>query len=342
MTEQLKILILEDSPDDVNLVERELKRAGIDFTTTVVSKRLEFENALSQVRPDVILSDHSLPSFNSIEALKLYQSLQPQLNLIAPFILVTGSVSEEFAVQCIIEGADDYILKDRLKRLPTSIKNAVEKNRIEFERQKYFNEVIANEAMLRQAERLAHLGSWESDLVTGVDKWSDESFRLYGYEPGEVKPGFELFINHVHPEDVESVKKDLANALLNQSTFERKYRVLSKNNDVIYVNAKLVIERDSDQKPIKLNGFVLDISEETKYIQKIEEQNNKLKEIAWMQSHGVRAPLARIMGLINIINTSPPADIDVNELLNHVLDSVNELDSLVRAVVKKAEELRDK
>lgn len=341
MTKQLKILILEDSLDDVNLVERELRRAAIEYSSTVVSKKVEFENALSEVKPDVILSDHSLPSFNSLEALRLYKSLQPKLNLIAPFILVTGSVSEEFAVQCIIEGADDYILKDRLKRLPSSIKNAVEKSRIDFERQKYFDEVVANEAMLRQAEQLAHLGSWESDLVRGEDKWSDEIFRLYGYEPGEVGPAFELFISHVHPEDAESLRKDLANAMLNLPAFERKYRVLDRNKNVIYINSKLVISRDEEMKPIKLNGFILDITEQTKYIQKIEEQNNKLREIAWMQSHGVRAPLARIMGLINIINAGPPNGIELNQLLNYVLDSVNELDVLVRAVVKKSEELRD-
>src|SRR5688500_1041222 len=126
MSDKLKILLLEDSLDDVNLLERELMRAGLNFVSTVVSKMGEFENALSAVRHDVILSDHSLPHFNSLEALKIYKSVRCELQLKAPFILVTGSVSEEFAVQCMIEGADDYVIKDSLKRLPFSI-NAVKK-----------------------------------------------------------------------------------------------------------------------------------------------------------------------------------------------------------------------
>src|SRR5690606_14845924 len=120
MEKFLKILILEDSQDDADMIQRELKKAGILFKATVVNKRQDFEDALQQIQPDVILSDHSLPQFNSIEALKLYKQYKDALNLSAPFILITGSVSEEFSVQCIKGGADDYILKDRLKRLPAS------------------------------------------------------------------------------------------------------------------------------------------------------------------------------------------------------------------------------
>ena len=72
MNGTLRILILEDSPDDLDLVERELKRGGIEFTSTVVKRKEEYERALKEFRPDVILSDHSLPSFNSEEALNIF------------------------------------------------------------------------------------------------------------------------------------------------------------------------------------------------------------------------------------------------------------------------------
>ncbi len=159
MDSPLKILILEDSPDDVELIERELKRGGIIFHSSIVDEKHDFIRALHEMKPDVILSDHSLPQFNSIEALKLYQQYHKETNIIVPFILITGSVSEEFAVQCIKAGADDYILKDRLKRLPASIQSALAKTRIERERTKFLNEIISNEAMMREAEQLAHFGS---------------------------------------------------------------------------------------------------------------------------------------------------------------------------------------
>jgi hypothetical protein len=122
-------------------------------------------------------------------------------------------------------------------RLPAFIKNAVEKSLIEADRRKVLNEVIASEAMLRQSERLAHIGSWQSDLISKTDNWSDETFHLYGYKPGEVKPCFSLFINHVHHEDFEEVKKGLASALLNLDDYEHQFRVVDREGKIKHVRA---------------------------------------------------------------------------------------------------------
>jgi PAS domain S-box-containing protein len=338
MNKDLKILILEDLLEDVDLIERELKRAGIRFTSTVVNNQKEFEDAL-MARPDVILSDHSLPSFNSIDALKIYKEKQSQFDFEAPFILVTGAVSEEFAVNCIKAGADDYILKDRLKRLPGSIENALERARLEAERRRYMSQVIANEAMLRKAEHLAGLGSWEFDFESQISKWSDEAYRIFGYEPGEVAANYSLFLDHVHEDDQQKAKEELDAAHENLDEYERKYRITTRDGKTKFVNSKLVITRDAERRIIRLNGFLLDITEETEYVRKIEEKNEKLREIAWMQSHGVRAPLARIMGLVNLIQNHKDDDTDVNEVLSMIIQSVEELDLLVRAVVRKTEEL---
>ena len=115
MIEPLKILILEDIQDDVGLIERELRKGGLKFEMLRVDSRAEFLEALRNYKADVILSDHSLPQFNSFEALKLCR----RLGVSIPFILVTGSVSEEFAVTSLKQGADDYVLKSNLIRLPT-------------------------------------------------------------------------------------------------------------------------------------------------------------------------------------------------------------------------------
>jgi PAS domain S-box-containing protein len=341
MSKQLKILILEDSIEDVDMIERELKRAGISFTSTVVNNRKEFESALVHLKPDVILSDHSLPAFNSIEALRIFKEKQAEFNLASPFILITGAMSEEFAVNCIKAGADDYILKDRLKRLPGSIESALEKARIDAERRRYLSEVIANEAMLRQAEHMAKLGSWEVDLQTNSIKWSDETFRIFGYTPGEVEPSLTTFLSHVHVDDREKLKEELSLAEANMVEYERKYRITTVDGTIKYLNSKLVVTRNIEKKAIRLNGFLLDITDQTRYIQKIEIQNEKLLEIAWIQSHGVRAPLARIMGLVDLIQNYRDSQIEVDAVLNMISQSVEELDLLVRGVVRKTEELPD-
>lgn len=123
----LKILLLEDQEDDADLVRRALRKGGIIFDSRRVDNKEGFEKALEEFKPDAILSDHALPQFNSIEALKIKAEKLPDI----PFILVTGAVSDEFAAQCIKLGADDYILKTNLSRLPASLKNAVEHRALE-------------------------------------------------------------------------------------------------------------------------------------------------------------------------------------------------------------------
>lgn len=118
----INILHIEDDEDDVTFVSEILSDAGIIFTQTVISTKNDLLDALNGQVPHIILSDHSLPTFNSLEALDIVK--QKHKNI--PFILVTGNTSEEFAVSVIKAGADDYILKDRMQRLPSAILKAIE------------------------------------------------------------------------------------------------------------------------------------------------------------------------------------------------------------------------
>lgn len=131
MEEQLKILLIEDNAFDASLLQRELKKANMNHSLRIVDNKELFIKELYNFRPDVVLSDHSLPSFNSLEALRIARELRPDI----PFILVTGAVSEEFAVECMKAGADDYILKSSLIRLPSSIVNVFSKKVIKREKE---------------------------------------------------------------------------------------------------------------------------------------------------------------------------------------------------------------
>lgn len=136
MNQKLRILLVEDSPDDVALIEYLLKKEDISFVQKIVETREDYERQLLSFMPDLVISDHSLPQFNSMEALEIFLQYKSDHNYSAAFILVTGTVSEEFAVKAIQNGADDYILKDRLKRLPSAVLNAIEKNRSKEQKRK--------------------------------------------------------------------------------------------------------------------------------------------------------------------------------------------------------------
>ncbi|HMG90156.1 MAG TPA: hybrid sensor histidine kinase/response regulator [Chryseolinea sp.] len=158
MEKHLRILVLEDMEDDHDLIEYILTEANLNFTTKRVDSREQFVSALKKDHVDVILSDHSLPQFNSDEALGIYR----ESGLKIPFILVTGAVSDEFAVNSLKQGADDYVLKSNLTRLPAAIVNAVKQREAEAEK------VLANEAMRKQYEELMKINKELDSFVYSV------------------------------------------------------------------------------------------------------------------------------------------------------------------------------
>ena len=335
----LKILMLEDSLDDVDLIVRELKRGGLNYTSMVVNRKDEYQRALYEFQPDIILSDHSLPQFNSIEAMAIWKVFQKEKNKTVPFILITGSVSEEFAVQSIKAGADDYILKDRLRRLPTSIQSALDKVKLERERESHLSQILNQSTLMKEAEHLAKFGSWRVDLATGKHNWSDEAFRIFGFEPGEIDPDGEKFFKHVHPDDKETLKHILNDAITKRHYQQCEYRIIDKDNHVKNLLSKILVKRDASERAYQLIGFTLDVTEQKKQTLALETQNQKLMEIAWVQSHEVRAPLARLMGLVQLLNRAPEERKNFNETLDHIMASSKELDEIIRKVVRKTEEI---
>ncbi len=150
--------MLEDREEDAGLINRMLKKDGIDFTSHNVDTRDEFVKALDAFEPDLILSDHSLPQFNSLEALKICQ----QSGFKGPFILVTGAVSEEFAVSCLKQGADDYVLKSNLARLPSAIHNSLRQRQMELRRRR------AESALRKQNDELVKINKELDSFVYSV------------------------------------------------------------------------------------------------------------------------------------------------------------------------------
>ena len=138
---QLKILFIEDLPSDVDLAVLELRKEKLIFEYTTVCSRVDLVKALKEFKPEVIISDYMMPSFNGLQALKESRKICPDV----PFILCTGSVNEETAVECIKEGAQDYVIKEHITRLPFAVKEALEQVIIN-------NEKRASELLLKENE----------------------------------------------------------------------------------------------------------------------------------------------------------------------------------------------
>jgi two-component system sensor histidine kinase UhpB len=145
MPQPLQILMLEDDETDVELIIRILRRSGLEYNHTVVGDRQTFERAVRDNHYDIILADNSVPKFNSMAALDFAKSVNGK----TPFILVTGAVSEVFAVDILQKGADDYILKDNLHHLPAAIERALQKKRVILEKEKAEDELKKSEMRFR-------------------------------------------------------------------------------------------------------------------------------------------------------------------------------------------------
>jgi two-component system, cell cycle sensor histidine kinase and response regulator CckA len=177
----LRVLLLEDVSDDAELLKRELRKASLPCTTHCVVTREEFVQALQEFSPDIVISDYTLPQFNALEALRLLG----QTPLDIPFILVTGSQSEEVAVECMRQGVDDYILKTTLKRLPSAVQNALQKKEAERERER------AMRALRQSEEHFRSLIENALDIIAilnpdGSFRYASPSVRVLGYKPEEL------------------------------------------------------------------------------------------------------------------------------------------------------------
>ncbi len=122
----IRILFIEDLPSDTELAEWELRNEGLHFTSIRVETEGEFRKALEEFRPDLIISDYSMPEFDGLKALKISLKHDPFL----PFIVLTGSMNEATAVDCMKVGATDYVIKEHIKRLPFAVKEALEQKKI--------------------------------------------------------------------------------------------------------------------------------------------------------------------------------------------------------------------
>lgn len=163
----VKILFLEDDNTDLKLMKYELREAGFNHIGCHVSTKKDFLHELVNFQPDVVLADYSLPMFNGMHAFRLFK----EQNMFIPFILVTGSLTEEIAVECIKEGVDDVVLKSNYKRLVQIISRCMEIKQLENESRRISNELNTAQDELERIRT-------ESEKMRAHDLLSSREFEI--------------------------------------------------------------------------------------------------------------------------------------------------------------------
>ncbi len=203
MTERLRILIVEDVENDAELALRELRRAGLACDARRVETAAEYKKALEEFQPHVILSDFSMPHFDGMEALRIARQSYPDI----PFLFVSGTLGEEYAVRALKNGATDYVLKSNLVRLPVAVEKALQEKEERLARQALEEEVRASEKRYRELFKSNPHPMWVYDVETlRFLAVNDTAVARYGFSREEF---LGMTIQDIRPEKDRPRLRDL-------------------------------------------------------------------------------------------------------------------------------------
>jgi PAS domain S-box-containing protein len=253
---QINVLLVEDSPNDAELIGEALRRAGLNPTLKHVETEEAFLAALS-VDLDVILADFDVPNFGAVRALDLLKAA----NVDVPLIVVSGSIGEETAVRILQRGAADYLLKDRLTRLGQAIKRAMDE-RASRRQQRLIEEALdAAEARMRFALEAARVGVWDADVQSGRQVWSETLEALHGIAPGAFEGTREAFQKCVHAADWPQVEQAIAATERRGEDANLLYRTVWPDGSVHWIAGRGRTFYDESGRAIRAAGIGWDVTE---------------------------------------------------------------------------------
>lgn len=329
MNQQIKILLLEDDKDDIGLILNALKKGNLNFAYEAVSTREDFEKNLKTAAPDIILSDYNLPSFDALAAYNSKEEIIPGL----PFIIVSGTVGEEIAVELIKKGITDYVSKEKLITLPGKINRALKEAEANQDKNNAKKELVESEKRLAEAQSIAKMGNWEVDLLNGLEFWSNEIYNILGIVPGELAPSKETFLSFIHPEEREEIKRIIEQAEKDQAAFRYSTRILRRDGSVrhVYSHGKHIFDKNG--KAIRQIGILQDVTETKRMEEELKAVNKELETFIYRASHDLRGPLSSIIGLTNV-SKAEIKDETSKKYFQMVEASAQKLDSTLISLVR--------
>jgi two-component system, cell cycle sensor histidine kinase and response regulator CckA len=256
MSNPLRILILEDSATDVELIEAELHRQSIPFESRRVRDRKAFEEAVKTFKPEVVLADYALPGFNGLEALKLWREHSVDL----PFISVSGSIGDENVVQLLKAGATDFVSKERLSRLGTAIQRAVREGLERAEKLRTEKLLRSSESRFRAIFHGAGTGIAVEDLDGRIVETNRALQHMLGYTADELQQITRKDFTHIrdHKEETQHFKRLISGE---SDYYQVEKRFVRKDGRIIWGRLTVSMVRDASGQPLFPIAMIEDITE---------------------------------------------------------------------------------
>lgn len=326
MERPLRILMVEDSAADAEVVQYELTKGGLQFEVRQVDNREAFEESLGEFAPDIILSDFSFPVFDGMSALEMALERCPDV----PFVFVSGAMGEDFAVDMLRCGATDYVLKQKLSRLVPAVRRALAEAEERRTRERAEAELMASGAKFRAVFASTGTAMCVIDETDVIAETNREFVQMFGREPGGPAGGrcvTELLVPEQHLLD-EFRRRHLASTLdpsVGAARFET--RVLDREGRELSVLVSIGAIPGTGESVVSF----IDVSKEQVYEQELRESADRLREFLIIASHEIRHPITIITAYSALLDRrgSELAPELVKEIYGHMSGASERLGRIV-------------
>ena len=241
------MVVLTDSPAETSRVVDCL--AGAGYSVRLAS---EVDESV-----DLVVADVDAGGLDVLQALDAARSTVPAM----PFVVMSGPLAADVAVDHVKRGVSDWVLKDRLERLPRAVDQAM-RNRIAAEEEARAIEAVRqNERRLARAQHVAQVGSWEWDAVADSVLWSQELYEMYARDPATFNPSYANFLECVVDEDRPGVERIIQSAFLRQGPFEMAFRIYRPDGTVRALACRGGVGFDAAGRMVRMTGTVQDVTD---------------------------------------------------------------------------------
>jgi len=255
-----KILIIEDNPADVALIEAYLKDASFKHQLYKSDALSEGLSKLWEHKPDLVLLDLKLVDVEGFKTLQQFREKAPDV----PVVVLTGFKNEIMGIQSVRAGAQDFLVKGDFdsRSLVRTIRYSLQRFETQVKLQEKAEELSKSEQRNRIAHHIARFGRWEMDIVNNAMKWDDEIFKFFGFPPNSFSPSLSEYLKYVHVEDRAKVERFFDDAIKDGQQHSITHRIAIDNTQVKVFQLNAQVNYDEKANRIMLMGSVQDITDQ--------------------------------------------------------------------------------